>query len=234
MNHIEQVLQQESALTIQNSEIVVDDQASMEIASDQVLELDVMRKKIVDYWAEPKKSAYDSWKLITAKEKEMLDPLDATRDGLKKKINFYLTEQRRKEEEERRKLEAQRKAEEEAEKMRLAALAKEAEESGNIEAAEIIKEQAEAVYIPPEVPEVVTEKTTRTDAGTVSGTNDIDIEIRDKKALIESMLSDNLLEMIDVKEAKLKQWLKLTGKESYPGIGISKVVRASFRGKRSA
>ena len=48
------------------------------------------------------------------------------------------------------------------------------------------------------------------------------------------MLKDNLLEMIDVKEAKLKSWLKLTGKESYPGVGIQKVVRASFRGKRSA
>ena len=117
---------------------------------------------------------------------------------------------------------------------RLAALAKEAESAGDTEAAEIIMEQAESVYIPPEVPEVVTERTTRTEAGTVSGTNDIDIEIGDKKALIESMLKDNLLEMIEIKEAKLKQWLKLTGKESYPGVGISKVVRASFRGKRSA
>lgn len=234
MNHIEEVLQQETSLTIQNAEIIVDDPASMEIASDMVLELDAMKKKVVEYWAVPKKNAYDSWKSITAKEKEMLDPIDSARDSLKRKINFYLTEQKRKEDEEQKKAEEKRRAEEEAERQRLAALAKEAEESGNIEAAEIIKEQAEAVYIPPEVPEVVTEKTTRTDAGTVSGTNDIDIEIRDKKALIESMLSDNLLEMIDVKEAKLKQWLKLTGKESYPGIGISKVVRASFRGKRSA
>lgn len=234
MNHIEEVLQQETSLTIQNSEIVVDDQASMEIASDQVLELDVMRKKIVEYWAEPKKSAYDSWKSITTKEKEMLDPLDATRDSLKKKINFYLTEQRRKEEEERKRLEAQRKAEEEAERERLAALAKKAEESGDTESAEIIKEQAEAVYIPPEVPETVVQKTTRTDAGTVSGKEELQIEVRDKKALIEAMLKDNLLEMIEVKETKLKQWLKLTGKENYPGLGIQKVIAASFRGKRSA
>ena len=47
MNHIEEVLQQETSLTIQNAEIIVDDPASMEIASDMVLELDAMKKKVV-------------------------------------------------------------------------------------------------------------------------------------------------------------------------------------------
>ena len=234
MNHIEEVLHQETSLTIQNAEIIVDDPASMEIASEMVLELDAMKKKVVDYWAEPKKNAYDSWKSITAKEKEMLDPIDTARDGLRRKINFYLTEQKRKEDEERRKADEKRRAEEEAERQRLAELAKEAEESGDVEAAEVIKEQAEAVYIPPEVPETIVPKTTYTGSGTVSGKKELQVEIRDKKALIEAMIKDNLLEMIEVKEAKLKQWLKLTGKESYPGCGIQETIAASFRGKRSA
>ena len=247
MNHIE-IIEQEVALEVKNAEIIVDDPASMEIASDMVLKLDDMKKKVVEYWADTKKKAYDAWKNITTKEKEMLDPIDSARDGLKKKINAYLTEQKRKEDEERRRLEAERRAAEEAERQRLAKEQKEkeeeaarlaaegkAEEAAQVaQEAEAIAVAAEAVYIPPEVPETVVEKTTRTDAGTVSGKEELSIEIRDKKALIESMIKDGLLEMIEVKEAKLKQWIRLTGKESYPGLGIAKVVNASFRGKKSA
>jgi hypothetical protein len=233
MNHIE-ILEQELTTEIANAEIIVDDPATMEIASEMVIGLDNLKKKVVDYWADTKKRAYDAWKGITAKEKEMLDPIESARDNLKKQINFYLTEKKRKEDEERRKLEAERKAAEEAERARIAELAKAAEESGNEVEAEIFQAQAEAVYIAPEVPETVMEKTTRTDAGTVSGKEELSIEIREKKALVQAMLNDGLLEMIEVKEAKLKQWLKLTGKENYPGLGIQKVVNASFRGKRTA
>lgn len=247
MNHIE-ILEQELTNEIANAEIIVDDPASMEIASEMVIGLDNLKKKVVDYWADTKKRAYDAWKGITAKEKEMLDPIESARDNLKKKINGYLTEQKRKEDEERRRLEAERRAAEEAERARIAEEQRKAEEErARLEAegkaeeaaekaaeAEALAVQADAVYIAPEVPENALEKTTRTDAGTVSGKEEIAIEIRDKKALIESMLKDGLLEMIDVKEAKLKQWIKLTGKESYPGLGIQKVVNASFRAKRTA
>lgn len=247
MNHIEQI-EQEVLLEVRNADIIVDDPASMEIASEMVLNLDNMKKKVVDYWADTKKRAYDAWKSITTKEKEMLDPIDSARDSLKRKINAYLTEQKRKEDEERRRLDEERRRKEDEERQRLAEeQRKKEEEAAKLEAegkteeaaqviqeAEIIAVAAEAVYIPPEVPETVVEKTTRTEAGTVSGKEEIQIEIINKKALIESMLKDGLLEMIDVKEAKLKTWLKLMGKESYPGVGIQKVVNASFRSRKSA
>lgn len=246
MNYVE--MEQQVALEVKNAEIIVDDPASMEKASEMVLKLDDMKKKVVDYWKDSKQSAHEAWKKIVAKEKEMLDPIESAREILKRKINGYLTEKKRKEDEERRKLEEERRRKEDEERARIAEEQRKAEEEiarleaeGNGSAAiekqaelDMLTIAAEAVYIPPEIPEVVTEKTTRTDNGTVSGKEELSIEIRDKKALIESMLNDGLLEMIEVKEAKLKQWLKLTGKENYPGLGIQKVVNASFRGKRTA
>jgi hypothetical protein len=81
------------------------------------------------------------------------------------------------------------------------------------------------------VPEIVAKKTTRTASGSVSGKEDIQIEIRDKKALLEAMIKDGLLEAIEIKESKLKTWIKLSNKTSYPGLGIEKIINTSFRGK---
>lgn len=246
MNHIE--IEKEAEVAIKNSDIVVDDQASMEVASEAVLDLKNVRKKIVEFFKDPKKKTDEAHKAVCEQEKKMLNPVDDAIEIRTKAINGYLTEQCRKEDEERRRLEAERRAAEEAERQRLAEEERQkkeeaerlAAEGKTEEAAQVAQEaeaiavQAEAVYIPPEVPETVVEKTTRTDAGTVSGKEEIQIEIINKKSLIESMLKDGLLEMIDVKEAKLKTWLKLMGKESYPGVGIQKVVNASFRSKKSA
>jgi len=245
MNHIE-LLQKEVETEVQNSEMIVEDAASLEIATEDVLHLDRMKKKVLEYWAEPKKKAHEAWKSITLKESEMIKPIDEARESLKKKINIYLTDQKRKEDAERARLEAIRKSEEDAERARLEAERAKAEEErkaleaeGKTEEAEakaveveMIQVQAEAVYIPPTVPETAMEKTTRTDTGTVSGKEEIQIEIRDKKALLEAMIKDGLLEMVEIKEAKLKTWIKLMAKESYPGLGIEKVVSASFRGKK--
>jgi len=247
MNHIEQ-LENELMLEVKNAEIIVDDPATMEIASEMVLNLDGMKKKVVEYWANTKKTAYDAWKNITAKEKEMLDPIDEARESLKKKINFYLTEQKRREDEERRRLEAERRAAEDAERARLEAERLKAEEERKALEAEGKAEEAEAkqaeiemiqdaeqnVFIPAEVPEEAMQKTTRTDAGTVSGKAEIEIEIRDKKAVLEAMIKDGLLDSIKISETELKKYIKLKGLKSYPGCGIQEVVNASFRGKKSA
>lgn len=224
-------------------DIVVDSAEAMDYASEEVIRLKNIRKNMVAYWEEPKKLAYDAWKGVVAKEKNMLDQVDITITGLTRKINVYLTEEKRKAEEERKKQErlvaeqqAKQKAEAEAAIKALKEQQAELTEQGNIEEAEAVNMEielealnAETVSIP--APETVFQKSFKTDVGTVSSKEDIAIEIIDKKALIEAMVSADLLELLEIKEAKLKQWLKLTGKESFPGIKIDKVVNALFRGK---
>lgn len=250
MNHIEEIneIEKDVLAVVKNSEIIVQDSISMEIASEIVLEFDSKRKRVVEYWADAKKRAHEAWKGIVAKEKEMLDPIDEARESLKKKINAYLTEQKRKEDEERRRLEAERRAKEEEERVRLEAERKAAEEEAKKLEAEGKAEEAEAkkaeiemiqdaeqnVFIPAEVPEEAMQKTTRMDSGTVSGKTEIEIEIRDKKAVLEAMIKDGLLDSIKISETELKKYIKLKGLKSYPGCGIKEVVNASFRGKRSA
>jgi hypothetical protein len=227
-----ELLQHEAETEVKDADIIVDDQPSMEIASEIVIKLDDMKKKVVEFFADPKSKAYAAWKSITEKEKEMLSPIEGARDALKRKVNAYLTEQKRIEDERRRQAEEERRRLEEEERQRLEAEKLQLEAEGKGDEAEAVAEAIESVYIPPEVPDIVVPKTTRTDSGIVSGKEEIAIEIRDKKALIEALVSEGLLDLVEIKEAKLKQYIKLKALETFPGLGIQKIVSASFRGKK--
>jgi hypothetical protein len=225
------ILQKEVDLEVSNTQIVVDDEASKEVAAELVLNIDGLRKKVEAYWSEPKRQAHESWKTIVAREKEMLEPLESARKGLRDKIDAYSTEIWRREQVEKARLEAEREAAEEAERQQLIKQAKLAKEEGNDDEAESLAEQAEMVYVPREAPEVALEKTTRTSAGSVSAQEDIEFEIRDKKALCQALLDKDLLDIIEIKQAKLKQYLKLTKPVSFPGLSIKTIIRSTFRGK---
>jgi hypothetical protein len=213
-----ELLQHEAENEVKDADIIVDDQPSMEIASEIVIKLDDIKKKVVEFFADPKSKAYAAWKSITEKEKEMLSPIEGARDALKRKVNAYLTEQKRIEDERRRQAEEERRRLEEEERQRLEAEKLQLEAEGKGDEAEAVAEAIESVYIPPEVPDIVVPKTTRT--------------IRDKKALIEALVSEGLLDLVEIKEAKLKQYIKLKALETFPGLGIQKIVSASFRGKK--
>lgn len=71
------------------NKIVVVDEPSYLLAGNEVKELASLRKNIVSYWKEPKSSAYQSWKNICKKEKDMLEKVDKDIDYLKKGIGDY-------------------------------------------------------------------------------------------------------------------------------------------------
>jgi len=232
MDYSIEVIQSEVEKELRDADIIVDDPVTLEIATDMVLEHDKLRKKIEEYWASPSKMAYDSWQAILKKKGEMLNPVNESREQLKNKINEYMTEVRKREAEEQRLVEEKRREEEKAEAERLLELSKQAKEEGNKELAKDLKHQSENVVIIPEVIEGALEKTTKTSAGSVTGKDDILVEIKDKRELLLQMIEDELFEIIEIKEAKLKAWLKLTGKDKYAGVAIQKIVSATFRGKK--
>lgn len=213
--------------------VVVRDAQTYESAGAMVIELDSLKKRIEAYWKEPIEKAFQAHKALTAKRSEMLQPVEDRRKSLNQKITAYLTEQENKRREEQRRLDEQRREAERKERERLEKLAAKAEEKGKTEKAEALREMVEDVYIPPvaAVPEV--EKTTRMDAGTVSTTTDIEIEIADVKAVLRAIVDGKLpVTIATINEAKLKKAIKDFALHAVDGVVIREIVKGSFRGAR--
>jgi len=120
-------LQKEINALVQ-SEIEVIDQPSFALANGLISRLQAQKKKVVEFFADPKKKAADAHKAIVNAEKAMLTPVETRINALKcATTRWYAAEQQRIAAEEE-------KARKEAESM--AALAAEAEESGDSETAQ--------------------------------------------------------------------------------------------------
>ena len=88
--------------------MAIKDQTTYEVAIAYTRVMKELKEQIVEYWKEPKKKAYDAHKAVTAKEKQMLDPVDRAEKLLRTKIGAYHaeTEKKRREEEDRLREEA--------------------------------------------------------------------------------------------------------------------------------
>jgi hypothetical protein len=215
------------------TEIQVIDKQTYEAAAEHVLNLDSTLKKIKEYWAGPKKAAYDAHKAITRKENEMLEPVEEVKKGLIAKINKWLAEESAKQRAEQARLDEERKKREEAERAKLEARAEKAEEKGKIEKAEALREKAEEVYIPPVMAQGM-EKTTRTDAGTVSAKTVKVLEVVDPLEVIKAVAAGQIpVTMVEIKEAQLLKWAEMSGLKTLPGCKIGEESRATFRRKVS-
>jgi hypothetical protein len=209
--------------------IVIDDEPSYEYASDYVLQIDAIKKKIIDYWEPTKKAAHEAHKKILERENEMLNPIKAVREDITGKISVYLTAKRIREQEEQRKAEAERQKAEAEERARIEAERVQAEAEGREEDAKALEAAAEMVHIPV----VVTEspKTNKMDAGMVITKEEIKITVTDKKALIEELIKREVLGPIEIKPGELKSYIKVMQLDRFPGLEIQKVVNPTFRGK---
>jgi len=210
--------------------VVVRDAETYETAGRIVLDLDGLRKKITNYWADPKKKAFEAHKAITEKEKQMLRPIDDKRKLLDRKISDYLTEERRKRDEAQRKEDEKRRQHEQRQRERLMKKAEAEAEKGNEEKAEALAEQAENVYVPPVAVLSEVDQTTRTDAGTISQRQELEIRITDPMKVIQAVANGELpIGVLTISETKLKQHVKLYRLRTLPGCAIDERVAASFR-----
>lgn len=126
IENMDEVKQEVSVLV--KSEIEVVDQQSFALANGLISRLQAAKKKVQDFFADPKKKAAEAHKSICNREREMLSPLEARINALKLSTQkWYAAEQAR------IAAEAERKRREAEEMARLAA---EAEEQGDTATAE--------------------------------------------------------------------------------------------------
>ena len=109
------------------NEIQIVSQDDYAFAAERIKGVKQMRKSIVDFFADTKSKAHDTWKAIVAQEKSFTDKLDAVEKSVKRVMITFTENERRKMEAERQRLQAiadeqarkeREKAEQAAEKQR--------------------------------------------------------------------------------------------------------------------
>jgi len=196
----------------QANTLVVTTADQYEYAGSFLKQIKNTQGRVAEYWGPLKNRAYDTWKQITSKEKEMLDPLKESENWVKvKMLNFQRIEEQNRLEEQR-KLQAQ--AEEKARRER-ERLIKEAEKLKTPE----LKEQrlAEAEMV--EAPVITVHKETPKVEG-ISTRKIWKAEVIDKRNFIVAALNDeNLLAYIQIDQSALNKVASATkGAIKYPGI----------------
>ena len=199
------------------------------LAADTLKNIKEWRSKIEAYFAPIKKSAYDTWKGITAKETEALKLINEADKIVREEIRKYLMEQERIRQEEQRRLEyeAQEKARKEQET--LLKKAEKAEIKGKSEKAEELLEKAENVYAEPVFAAKTVDKTTKLDNGSITMLRDVEVVIVDRGAFLRFAI-DNLPEaIIDINMAKLKKYIKDMKIKILIGVAIKETSNVSIR-----
>jgi len=212
---------------------VVNSPASYEEAGKTMIALNDLLSKIKNYWKPLKEKAYEAHKIITSKENEMINPVEERKKILSAKISSYLTEQSRIKMEEQRRLDVERLAQEKVEMERLEKESKEAENNWELKKAAELKNQSENVYIPPSIVQSEIKKIVTMDTGTMSVKKDIEVEIINVSDILRHIISGKLpTSIIEIKELKLKQFLKMSGIMELSGCNIREVINAQVRKAR--
>lgn len=230
-----EVIKQQAESQIQTyeaeSDIVVDDPITLEMATETVNKGLAYVKTINDLFEEPARKAHEAHKAITSLRESLKAPIMKRVNTLKSKISLYLTEVDRKRREEQAKAEAERLRIEAEEKARLRAEAEKLEAEGKTEEAEEKLIEAETVVVPPEIVKAEVPKTLKTEFGSVTGKADIVFSISNMSEFLNAICAKELLEFIEVKESKVKQYLKVNKIKEFPGLSITEIVQGNFRSK---
>jgi len=224
----ENTLQMEIELSPNN--FIVNSPESYADAGKTMLSLNDLLSKIKNYWQPLKQKAHEAHKAITAKENEMLKPIEERKKILSSKVSAYLTEQDRIKREEQKRLDDERRELEKAERERLETESKKAEESWDLKKAVELKAQSESVYIPPTIVQSEIKKTVVMDEGTMSTKKDIEVEIINISDILRHIISGKLPSfIISINELKLKQFLKMSGIMELSGCNIKEIINAQVR-----
>jgi len=230
-----EVIKQQAESQIQTyeaeSDIVVDDPISLEMATETANKGLSYIKAIDNMFEEPARKAHEAHKAITSLRESLKAPIMKRVNTLKSKCSLYLTEVDRKRREEQAKAEAERLRIEAEEKARLRAEAEKLEAEGKTEEAEEKLIEAETVVVVPEVVQAEVPKTVRTAFGSVTGKAELVFTITNMTEFLNALCAKDLLEFVEIKEAKVKQYLKVNKIKEFPGLSITEIVQGNFRSK---
>lgn len=141
------------ALMVQIQGFKVVNQQDFANAGELLKDIKSRSNLITDYWKGVKSTAYDTWKDLCAKEKELITPYLEAEATIKERMNAFQRQVLKEKREQEQEIEDFKKAE----AKRLRDLAAEAEEEGRAENAQYLDEMAEEVETAP-VPEIKKQK----------------------------------------------------------------------------
>ena len=213
------------------SEIIVDDPITLEMATEIVNKGLAYVKTINDLFEEPARKAHEAHKAITSLRESLKEPITKRINVLKSKISLYLTEVDRKRKEEQAKADAERLRLEAEERARLQEEADRLKAEGKTEEAEEKLIEAETVVVVPEIVQAEIPKTVKTEFGSVTGKSELVFKITNMTEFLNALCAKDLLEFVEIKEAKVKQYLKVNKIKEFPGLSITEIVQGNFRSK---
>jgi len=206
--------------------VYVGNKEDLERAVFLVKKLKDLRTNVIEYWSNPKKQAHDAWKSIVAKEKEMLDRLDGVIQTQNNLITTFVQEEEKRKQELERQAKIQAEKEAEIERKRLESLAKKEEKKGNLELAESLRLEKESVFAITQAP---IESAVDTTNG-VHSRQELSADVTNLDAFVKALVSHGYsLQMLDVKKAVLKSWVKSNGIKNFPGLSITIEKKAVIR-----
>jgi len=199
----------ENELVVQTTEVIesvenldIVDIDSLNIANGIILSIDKLKKKIIDYWSNPIKSAFDNHKSLVALRNEMLNPIEIRRKILKTKISVFLTEENRKTKELQAKINKENKE----------------------------KEENMKEYVPPLVLSTTIGKTLKSGNGTMTQRKDIIVTITDEIEILKQVVSGVLpISVVEVNIMQLKKHIRLLRITSMSGCNIEETIETTHK-----
>lgn len=166
---------------------------------------------------------------------KIIDPLKEASAIIKKRKSDFDLKERQRIEAENRKREEETRKKEEAKQQRLRERAKKLEEQGREEEAELKREEAEN-YVAP-APEVEKhEKTTKTEAGTMTTVFDLKGEVVDPMAVAKAIVDGRFpISFIEFKNKEVQAWInafKPKPNRVIDGLKVVEVPRSIYRGAK--
>jgi hypothetical protein len=201
-----------SPIISQADRIVISNPVQYEGAADFLKDLKSAQKKVTDFFAPLKKKAHETWKAITTKEGEVLNPLQNSEAMIKNKMIVFQKVEEEKRIAEQRRLQAE--AEEQARKER-ERLQKQAEKLKTPELKEQRLQEAEEVEVA-----VITVQSEVPEVKGISYRKIWKAEITDKPEFVRAALKNaTLMSFIHIDATQMNKLATMTkGEISYPGI----------------
>ena len=212
--------EQEAIETLANA-VVIENAAELEVVVEETKRVKAYKKAVKEYWDPLCDNAYKTWKALTGRRKEFLDPADKAERAQKDAIaRFHEAERVAKAAEMKKRQEAEQKA---AEERRLAEV-EEMQDMGDLEAADHIASQP--LEIAPVVEAVMSE------VKGMSVSYRYSAEVEDLEEFLKFLVKESRFRYL-IKDFPMKELNKLAvaQKEMFdiPGVKIIKKATTSIR-----
>jgi len=209
----------------QAKQLQVVDVATRTSAAALIITAKIYIKEREKYHEAFKSKAHSAWKEACQREKDEIDPVkEMVIKPLEAQVrDFDLAEKRRRDEEEAR-------LREEAEKKRAALnqQIQKAYDKNDLDKVDALTEKQAQIMDPvlPKEPGMVKFGS----GASLSGTDDIEVEVTDILALIQAIAALQApTTIVEIKKSTLKQWIKTSGIKHVPGVVIRETKRYTTR-----